>query len=151
MHIVNSVRNKTFEYQGWVTFKGVWSNISDTFPCLVLFCGVRDMFWCSRSIRIVSVQLCAILTPNTLYFGDNSKWKEADFSPIRSKGPWLTSLPTLYPLQKCWMRAPVLQGKQNNSLRHSWIWILIMWQAGGELTVRWVVEWKRPACTDYIT
>lgn len=43
------------------------------------------------------------------------------------------------------------KGTQNCSLQHSWIWVLIMWQAGGKVAGSWAVEWKRPACTDYIT
>lgn len=148
MHIVNSVKEQNI----WV-FRGAWNNISDKFPCLVLFSGVRDVYWCFWSLGIIlNVQLCVILAPNTLYFGDTQEVQRSWFQSHQSQGSVADFTSNLTPNSTDAEREPQFyKGTQNNSLQHSRIWVLIMWQAGGELAVSWVVEWKRPACTDYIT
>lgn len=136
-----------------MTFEGARNNISNTFLCLVLFCGVRDVRWCFWSLGTVSVQLCVILAPNTHYFGEILKvqrsWFQSQKSWFHSQGSLADLTSNLTPTPE--VLNEFFKGTQNHSLQHSWIWVLIMWQAGGEVAGSWVLEWKRPACTDCIT
>lgn len=67
--------------------------------------------WCEMCMALLKSEDSnwVVLAPTHITLETCCKPKEADFSPTRAKGPWLTSLPTLHPLQRCWMRAPIFQ------------------------------------------
>lgn len=129
-----------------MTFEGVWNNISDRFPSLILLSGVRNLYHDLVLVASENSRCSATYNSGPKRWGCKESAQRTHFSPIRAKGPWLTSLLTRQqPYGAKWKPAllvSILPGTPNDALQAPQVWALMMRQARGELAVSWAAGWK---------